>query len=134
MSRTSSLHCLSCRNPYQTPHSLNPSPLFTENPFLSLKSALSDPLPKIGSEYLYVPMALKVCQFFLILWHWSMDGSSHEILDATVALGSVWPMRGAVHIQPECQKSKERSQNGFLGPVGSAGAKKSPNNQIFGDF
>ena len=33
MARTSSLNCLSCRNPYQTPHSLNPSPLFTENPF-----------------------------------------------------------------------------------------------------
>ena len=34
IARTSSLNCLSCRNPYQTPHSLNPSPLFTENPFL----------------------------------------------------------------------------------------------------
>ena len=34
MAQTSSLNCLSCRNPYQTPHSLNPSPLFTENPFL----------------------------------------------------------------------------------------------------
>ena len=33
MARTSSLNCLSCRDPYQTPHSLNPSPLFTENPF-----------------------------------------------------------------------------------------------------
>ena len=37
MARTSSLNCLSCRNPYQTPHSLNPSPLFTENPFLFTK-------------------------------------------------------------------------------------------------
>ena len=46
MARTSSLNCLSCRNLYQTPHSLNPSPLFTENPFFSLKSASSDPLPK----------------------------------------------------------------------------------------
>ena len=33
MARTSSLNCLSCRNPYQTPLSLNPSPLFTEKPF-----------------------------------------------------------------------------------------------------
>ena len=33
MARTSSLKCLSCRNPYKTPHSLNPSPLFTETPF-----------------------------------------------------------------------------------------------------
>ena len=46
IARTSSLNCLSCRNPYQTPHSLNPSPLFTENPFFSLKSVSSDPLPK----------------------------------------------------------------------------------------
>ena len=46
MARTSSLNCLSRRNPYQTSHSLNPSPLFTENPFFSLKSASSDPLPK----------------------------------------------------------------------------------------
>ena len=33
MAQTSSLNCLSCRNPYQTPLSLNPSPLFTEKPF-----------------------------------------------------------------------------------------------------
>ena len=46
MARTSSLNCLSCRNPYQTPLSLNPSPLFTEKPFSSLKSASSDPVPK----------------------------------------------------------------------------------------
>ena len=46
MARTSSLNSLSCRNPYQTPHSLNPSPLFTENPFFLPKSASSDPLPK----------------------------------------------------------------------------------------
>ena len=37
MARTSSLNCLSCRNPYQTPHSLNPSPLFTENPFFFIE-------------------------------------------------------------------------------------------------
>ena len=41
IARTSSLNCLSCRNPYQTPHSLNRSPLFTEKPFFSLKSASS---------------------------------------------------------------------------------------------
>ena len=46
MARTSSLNCLSCRSPYQTPHSLNASPLFTEKPFFSLKSAVSHPLPK----------------------------------------------------------------------------------------
>ena len=33
MARTSSLNCLSCRSPHQTPLSLNPSPLFTEKPF-----------------------------------------------------------------------------------------------------
>ena len=37
MARTSSLNCLSCRNPYQIPLSLNPSPLFTEKPFLFTK-------------------------------------------------------------------------------------------------
>ena len=31
MAQTSSLNCLSCRHSYQTPHSLNASPLFTEN-------------------------------------------------------------------------------------------------------
>ena len=39
MVRTSSLNCLSCRNPFQTRHSLNASPF-------SLKSALSHPLPQ----------------------------------------------------------------------------------------
>ena len=46
MACTSSLNCLSCRNPYQTPDSLSCLPLFTEKPFLSLKSASSHPLPK----------------------------------------------------------------------------------------
>ena len=50
MARISSLNCLSCRNPYQTPHSLNPPPFSLKTPFFSLKRASSDPLPKIGSE------------------------------------------------------------------------------------
>ena len=43
---TSSLNCLSCRNPYQTPSFTELPPLFTEKPFSSLKSASSHPLPK----------------------------------------------------------------------------------------
>ena len=46
MARTSSLNCLSCRNPYQTTHSLNASPRLAAKPDFSLKSALSHPLPK----------------------------------------------------------------------------------------
>ena len=37
MARISSLNCLSCRNPYQTAHSLKASRLFTENPFFFTK-------------------------------------------------------------------------------------------------
>ena len=44
------LNCLSCRHPYQTPHSLNCLPPFNEKPFFSLKSASPHPLTKIGSE------------------------------------------------------------------------------------
>ena len=50
MARTSSLNCLSCRNPYQTPIHWIASPLFTENPIFFTKSASSHPLPKIGSD------------------------------------------------------------------------------------
>ena len=46
MAQTSSLNCLPCRIPYQTIHSLNWLPLFTEKPFFSLISASSHPLPK----------------------------------------------------------------------------------------
>ena len=47
MARTSSLNCLSCRNPYQTPHSLNPFPLFTENPlFFTEKCFVGSPAQK----------------------------------------------------------------------------------------
>ena len=46
MARTSSLNCLPCRNPYQTPHSLNVSPPCTEKPIFSPKSASLQPLPK----------------------------------------------------------------------------------------
>ena len=47
MAQTSSLNCLSCRSPYQAPHSLNASPLFTENPFFSTeKCFVASGLPK----------------------------------------------------------------------------------------
>ena len=47
IAQTSSLNCLSCRNPYQTPDSLNCLPPFSpKTPFFSLKSASSHPLPK----------------------------------------------------------------------------------------
>ena len=47
MARTFSLNCLSCRNPDQTPHSLNCLPPFHWKPFFfSLTSASSHPLPK----------------------------------------------------------------------------------------
>ena len=51
MARTSSLNCLSCRNPYQTPHSLNPSPLFTENPsFFTEKCFVGSPAQKSAQK------------------------------------------------------------------------------------
>ena len=47
-------NCLSCRNPFQTPHSLNCLPLFTDKrlkPFFSLRGASSHPLSKkLGSD------------------------------------------------------------------------------------
>ena len=47
MARTSSLNCLSCGNPYQTPDSLNCLPPFHWKPLsFPLKSASSHPLPK----------------------------------------------------------------------------------------
>ena len=65
IARTSSLNCLSCRNPCQTPDSLNCLPPFHWKPLLfSLKSASSHRLPKIGSERTLGP---RVCIFFLFL-------------------------------------------------------------------
>ena len=47
MARTSSLHCLSCTNPYQTPHSLNCLPLFTERKlFFTEKCFVASPSQK----------------------------------------------------------------------------------------
>ena len=46
MAQTSSLNCLSCRDPYQAPGSLNCLPPFHWKPLFSLKSASSHPLPK----------------------------------------------------------------------------------------
>ena len=55
IARTSSLNCLSCRDPYQTPHSLNCLPPFHWKPLFSLKNASSHPLPKnrLGSKMLF---------------------------------------------------------------------------------
>ena len=61
MARTSSLNSLSCRNPYQTPHSLNCLPPFSlKTPFLSLKSASSHPLPK---NRLWLRWWTPICNF-----------------------------------------------------------------------
>ena len=47
MARTSSLNCLSCRNPYQTPHSLNCLPPFHWKPlFFTEKCFVASPPPK----------------------------------------------------------------------------------------
>ena len=51
----SSLNCLSCRNPYQTPHSFVVSPLFTENPFFSLKCASTHP----NGRFFFSELALR---------------------------------------------------------------------------
>ena len=55
MARTSSLNCLSFRNPYQNPHSLNCLPPFHWKSLFSLKSASSHPLPKnrLWSSFFY---------------------------------------------------------------------------------
>ena len=50
MARTSSLNCLSCRNPYQTLHPLNCHPPFHWNPFFHWKVLRRIPFPKTGSE------------------------------------------------------------------------------------
>ena len=66
MAQTSSLNCLSCRNPYQAPHSLNCLPPF-QTPFFSLKSASSHPLPQnrlwfwVLSKYCFACGSLMRC-------------------------------------------------------------------------
>ena len=51
MARTSSLNCLSCRNPYQIPHSKNCLPPFTEkNLYFSEKCFVASPFPKISVQ------------------------------------------------------------------------------------
>ena len=57
MARTSSLNCLSCRNPYQTPDSLNCLPPFHWKPhFFHWKVLHRIPFPKIGSEKLHATL------------------------------------------------------------------------------
>ena len=51
MARTSSVNCRSCRNPYQTPHSLNASPLLTEKTFFCHWKVLRRiPFPKSAAK------------------------------------------------------------------------------------
>ena len=62
---TSSLSYLSCRNPYQTPHSQNVSPLCTETPFFHWKVLRRIPFPKIGSYQKNARSAAIDLQFLL---------------------------------------------------------------------
>ena len=61
MAGTSSLNWLSCRNPYQTPHSLHAPP--TKKAFFRWKVLRRPPFPKIGphiiSEVIQEPLPLK---------------------------------------------------------------------------
>ena len=51
MARTSSLNCLSCKNPYQTPDSLNCLPPFClKTPFFTETCFVASPPQKIGSD------------------------------------------------------------------------------------
>ena len=62
MARTSSLNCLSCRNPYQTPHSLHPSPPFTENPFFfTEKCFVGSPAQKSALIFSFAQFVAKPC-------------------------------------------------------------------------
>ena len=52
MARSSSLNCLSCRNPYQTPHSLNCLPPFHRKPlFFTEKCFVASPSPKSAPNF-----------------------------------------------------------------------------------
>ena len=63
LARTSSLNCLSCRNPYQTPHSLDCLPPFSlKNPFFNWKVLRRIPFPKIGSESLSILPLYEKCE------------------------------------------------------------------------
>ena len=71
IAQTSSLNCLSCRNPYQTPHSLNclppfslKSPFFTEKCFVaspSQKSAQSFAPPSVREIFKSILVTLSQC-------------------------------------------------------------------------
>ena len=54
IARTASLNCLSCRNPYQTPHSLNCLPPFHWKALFFAESASSHPLPKNRLQFCLV--------------------------------------------------------------------------------
>ena len=75
MSQTSSLNGLSCRNAYQTPHSLNCLSPFHWKALFSLKSASSHPLPQ---NRLRQPAFH--CSLQPILWRLFLDqpGRSHR--------------------------------------------------------
>ena len=111
VARTSSLNFLSCWNPYQTPHSLNASPLFTEKPFFFfaekcfvaspsqknrlLKNSAEEWLSPIcggrhwatSLEPLCAPgKGLLARTFFfsaVLGWHWNFRWSAWQILTAS---------------------------------------------------
>ena len=75
MARTSSLNCLSCRNPYQTPHSLNRLPPFHWKPlFFTEKCFVASPSWKsalicVSSNFL--PLFWSFTHLFFWKWVWA---------------------------------------------------------------
>ena len=101
MPRTSSLNCLSCRNPYQTPLSLNPSPLFTEKPFFftekcfigspAQKSApRTPPLTYRRPQTDYIQKRKWFCQLFQPTPKYHTKGCSHSSADSPGARALVF--------------------------------------------
>ena len=96
MARTSSLNCLSCRNPYQAPHSLNPSPLFTENPFFFTEKCF------VGSP------AQKSAQIFSTLFDPGAErprGTFFNFLGVRVRRARRTPLRGPGDFNAGIEKS-----------------------------
>ena len=119
MARPSSLNWLSCRDPSQTPHSLNATPLCTENPFFHWKVLRRIPFPKTGSytsPHFLSSMPTKRAEYCFESTvsggENSMSSAANSVSSASNSVSSIWHtnnrLRGTHWVpSPELSEAKQ---------------------------
>ena len=111
MARTSLLNCLSCRNPYQAPHSLNCLiPFHWKTLFFTEKYFVASPSQRSACSYM-------ASHYAGMRWHWPYRNKHTQICTLSLRLTSLWPYSNmAVQIRVGLESRKIKGPGNLSPP------------------